>query len=126
MIVGTVRIPPCPNRQLEALEVLRSIQGQVLAEHGCVAFDIYEEQGPERAVVLVERWETQEALEVHLRSDAYRRILEAIELSGAPPGVRYDHVSASEGIELVERTRASSPTPKPDRIPSLMTDSHKP
>ena len=126
MIVGTVRIPPSPNRQLEALEVLRSIQGQVLAERGCVAFDIYEEQSAERAVVLVERWETQEALEVHLRSDAYRRILEAIELSGAPPGVRYDHVSASEGMELVERTRASGPTPKPDRDPRRKTDPNKP
>jgi quinol monooxygenase YgiN len=126
MVVGTVRILPSPNRRLEVLEMLRSIQGPVLAERGCLAFDIYDEESADRAVVLVERWETQQALEAHLRSDAYWCVLEAIELSGAPPGVRYDHVSASEGIELVERTRASSPAPKPTRVPSRKTDSNKP
>jgi quinol monooxygenase YgiN len=85
----------------------------VLTERGCLAFDIYEEQGAEPAVVLVERWENREALVAHLRSDAYRRVLQAIELSGAPPGVRFDEVSASEGLELVERLRSSSPSPHP-------------
>ena len=73
------------------------------AQPGCVACDIYEEQGPEPAVVLVERWETEEALEAHLRSEAYRRILGAVELSGGPPEIRFEHVSAREGMELIER-----------------------
>ena len=75
------------------------------AQPGCIACDIYEEQGPEPALVLVERWESQAALEVHLRSEIYRRILGAIELSGGPPEVRFDYVSATEGLELVERSR---------------------
>jgi quinol monooxygenase YgiN len=126
MIVGTVRILPSPTRRLEALEVLRSIQGPVLAEPGCMAFDIYEEQQAEPGIVLVERWENREALEAHLRSDAYRRVLEAIELSGAPPVVRFDDVSASEGIELVERSRGTSPAPNLNRNRSRKTDPDKP
>jgi quinol monooxygenase YgiN len=126
MIIGTVRIVPARDPSLEALDVLKSIQGPVLAEPGCVAFDIYEEQSADRAIVLVERWETRAALEAHLRSDAYRRVLAAIELSGAQPGVRFDYVSSSEGFELVERSRGSSPTPNPDRNPSPETDSNKP
>ena len=78
---------------------------------GCTACHIYEEQGPEPAVVLVETWESQAALEAHLRSEAYRRVLGAIELSGAPPEVRFDHVSATEGMELIERTRNQGVAP---------------
>jgi quinol monooxygenase YgiN len=105
MIVGTLRILPAPQRRIEVLEVFRAIQGPVLAQPGCAGCHIYEEQGPEPAIVLVEMWESQVALEEHLRSEAYRRVLGAIELSGGPPEIRFDHVSATEGMELIERSR---------------------
>ncbi len=105
MIVGTLTILPAPDRRAEVLEVFRAIQGPVLAQPGCTACHIYEERGPEQAVVLVERWECQAALEAHLRSETYRRILGAIELSGGPPEVCFDYVSATEGMDLIERSR---------------------
>jgi len=110
MIVGTLRILPAPDRRDEILEVFRAIQGPVLAQPGCVACHIYEERGPEQAVVLVERWESQAALEAHLRSETYRRILGAVELSGGPPEVSFDHVSATEGMDLIERSRTPGGT----------------
>ena len=106
MINATLRILPLPERRAEVLEIFQAIQGPVLAQPGCVACSIYEEQGPERAVVLVESWETQEALERHLRSEAYRLILGAVELSHGQPEVRFDHVSTTEGMELITRTRS--------------------
>ena len=63
MIVGTLRLQPAPDRRGEILEVFRAIQGPVRAQPGCVACHIYEEQGTEPAVVLVERWESKAALE---------------------------------------------------------------
>jgi quinol monooxygenase YgiN len=105
VIVGTLTILPAPHRRAQVLEVLRSVQGPVLAQPGCAACHIYEEQGAEETIVLVERWESQAALETHIRSETYRRILGAIELSGGPPEVCFDYVSASEGMELIERSR---------------------
>jgi quinol monooxygenase YgiN len=110
MIVGTIRILPAPHRWSEVLEVFQAIQGPVLAQPGCAGCHVYEEQGREQAIVLVEMWDTQAALEAHLRSEAYRRVLGAIELSGAPPEVRFDHVSATEGMELIERSRIPAGT----------------
>lgn len=107
MINGTIRILPLPERRAEVLEILQSIQGPVIAQPGCASCSIYEEQGPAQAVVLVESWETREALERHLRSEAYRLILGAVELSHDQPEVRFDHVSATEGIELITRARNS-------------------
>ena len=105
MIVGTLRILPAPDRRAEIMEVFRAIQGPVRAQPGCVACLIYEEQGPDEAIVLVERWESQAALEAHLRSEAYRRVLGAVELSGGAPEFRFDYVSATDGVELIERSR---------------------
>jgi quinol monooxygenase YgiN len=105
MIVGTVRILPAPARRAEILEVFRAVRGPVLAQPGCAGCHVYEEQGPEEAVVLIEMWDSQAALESHIRSEAYRLVLGAIELAGGPPEVRFDHVSATEGMELIERSR---------------------
>ena len=105
MVVGMLRIPLAPNRHAEVMEVLRSVQGPVMAQPGCRAYHVYEEQGLNSAVVLVERWESKAALESHIRSESYRRILGAIELAGGPPEISFDVVSASEGMELIERLR---------------------
>lgn len=105
MVVGMLRIPLALNRHAEVIEVLRSIQGPVSAQPGCRAYHVYEERGPDPAVVLVERWESKAALEEHISSEAYRRILCAIELAGGPPEVSFEFVSAQEGMELVERLR---------------------
>ena len=103
MVTGTVRLRPSEGQRGEVLEILQSVQEPVLAEPGCRGFQILEEEGPEAAIVLVERWDNASALEEHLRSQHYRRILEACELSPWPPTIRFDHVSATEGMELIER-----------------------
>jgi quinol monooxygenase YgiN len=105
MIIGTVRILPPPSRHAAVIEVLRSVQESVRTQPGCAAFDILEEMGPEPAIVLFERWESGDALEEHLRSESCRRVLGAVDLAGGRPETRFEHVSASEGFELVERLR---------------------
>jgi quinol monooxygenase YgiN len=107
VVTGTVRFLPPPDRRADVVEILRSVQGAVRTQPGCVAFDIYDEQGPESAVLLVERWESETALEAHLRSEIYRLILGAIELSGERPDVRFERVSDSRGMELIERLRTT-------------------
>jgi quinol monooxygenase YgiN len=107
MVIGTLSILPSPDRRVHVLEILRSIQGPVTTQRGCTGCHIYEEDGPEPAIVLVERWDTEEALETHLRSEHFRHLLGALELSASAPGVSFDHVSSTEGMELVERVLTS-------------------
>jgi quinol monooxygenase YgiN len=100
VIVETLRILPAPARRADVLNVLQSIQGSVLAQPGCAAYHVYEEFGPEEAVILVERWECRSAFKAHLRSEAYRRILGAMELAAAPPEVHFDTLSGAPAISL--------------------------
>ena len=111
MVICTIRLLPQSRRRAEVLELLRSVREPLRVQPGCAACDLYEEEdGPDSAVVFVERWLSEEALEAHLRSDIYRRVLGAIELSGGPPDVRFEHVSAIEGVELIERVRTGAHT----------------
>ena len=105
MVVAMLRIPLPPSRHAEVIEVLRSVQGRVQSQQGCEASHIYQEQGQDPAVVLIERWASKAALESHIRSESYLRVLCAIELAAGPPEVSFDVVSATEGMELIERLR---------------------
>jgi quinol monooxygenase YgiN len=96
---------PLPDRRAEVLEALRSIQEPALAQPGCAACHICEEQEPERAIVLVQRWESEAAIRAHIRSDMYDRVLGALDLSSGPPEIRFDHVVLTEGIQFIERAR---------------------
>jgi len=105
VIVGTVRIWPLSNRHHEVLEILHRIHESVLAQPGCAASHIYVEESPGRTIALVERWESEAALEAHMRSDEYRLILGALEFSSQPPEIYFDYVSKTEDIKLIERVR---------------------
>jgi len=104
MTTGTLRLLPSKRHRGEVLEILRSVQGPVLATPGCRGFQVLEENGPDGAIVVLERWDSDASLTRHLRSGAYRRILAACELSGATPEFRFDQIAGSEGIERVERS----------------------
>ena len=59
------------------------------------------------AICYIEHWLTSEALEKHMRSKLYGRLLEAIEHSVHSPEVIFYEVSNAQGFELVERVRTS-------------------
>ena len=108
MIISTLRIMPSAKQRRETLEMLRSVQGPTLAYPGCVSCRIYEEHGPDRAILFYERWESEAAFQEHVRSDLYHHVLAAVELSNRPPEICFHHVSATQGMDLIENLRDGS------------------
>jgi len=105
MVISTLRIVPSPKQRSEVLEVLISVLGPTEIQPGCLSCCVYEEKGPDHAVVFGAHWETEEALHEHICSDFYRRLLVACELSKRPPEVCFHHVSATQGMDLIEQLR---------------------
>ena len=105
MIISTLRIVPSPKQHSAVLEILLSVLGSTEIQPGCLSCGVYEEKGPERAVVFRAHWETESALHKHICSDFYPRLLIACELSNRPPEVCFHHVSATQGMDLIEQLR---------------------
>ena len=90
---------------------LRSARGSAFRlgateiQPGCLSCCVYEEKGPDHAVVFGAHWETEEALHEHICSDFYRRLLVACELSNRPPEVFFHQVSATQGMDLIQQLR---------------------
>jgi quinol monooxygenase YgiN len=108
MVIATLRFLPAPKQHSQVLEVLRSVLGPTETQPGCLSCRIYEEHGPDAAIMYCESWETEAAMQAHIRSDLYLRVLAAFELSRSEPEVCFHEISSTHGLELVHQLRGST------------------
>jgi len=105
VVISTLRIVPSEKRQSQVLEILRSVVGPTGTQSGCLSCCVYEEDGPDQATVFCGHWETETALREHIRSELYRRVLAASELSKRPPEFCFHDVRSTRGMELIYQLR---------------------
>ncbi len=107
MIVSTLRILVPESDRRQVITSLTPLIGWTRVQPGCRACHLLTDIEDPRALVLLEDWDTQEHLDRHLRSEDYRRVLAAIELSQGAPQIHFDTVATRAGLEVVEAARVS-------------------
>ena len=106
MIQSTIRMIIPPKKRDEALEILRSTAGWSSVKPGCLSSQIYEDVQEDNVLIFQEIWRSEEDLEYHLRSDAYKKVLLVLEMALKQPEIRFDTISSSTGIETIEKARS--------------------
>ena len=107
MIISKLRLFPLREQRHQVLELLHSVQGPIQVKPGCVAAQIYEEDGCDGAILYMEEWETEPEFCNHVRSELYRRVLATIDISKSAPELCFYRVSTAQGLELVDQLRNS-------------------
>ena len=105
MIQASLRIVAPAGKRDEIVRTFRSLLEPTEVKHGCLGCRFYQDVADENALTYVEEWQTQEDLERHLRSDQYRKLLALIDLSTAPPELRFHTISETSGIEYLATVR---------------------
>jgi len=109
MFLTVVKISPVPGKEQEILDILLSVRGPTLADAGCLECSILEEHDDEQVIVYLEKWQTGEEMLNHIRSAIYSRVLKAMDLSDRKPEVWFHEITATQGMEVIERVRSSNP-----------------
>ena len=105
MIISIIKIFPPAGREGAVMDVLDSLKGPVSALAGCLGCSVSVEVGEGEAICYTERWSSKEALDRHLNTPLYMRLLEVMECSHKSPEVEFFEVADALGIELVEQAR---------------------
>lgn len=105
MILCSVRIYPRQGSESGVLEVFECLIGPVGNSNGCLGCSVAVETEEGGAICYQERWCSREALDRHLCSPLYDRILEVMEYSRLPPQVEFYEVEQVDGLERVARAR---------------------
>ena len=105
MYLSVIRIYPAPEHEHAIIDILDSLRGPITAIADCLACLISVEIDGDRAICYLEKWQTYDALQQHLRSALYDRVLAAMELSRQPPDVMFYDVTEAGSMGLVEQAR---------------------
>ena len=93
MIISTLRIVTAPRSRVQVVRTLAAQLGPTRVQPGCRKCDLYQDVANPEAITLVEEWESQADLDPRLRSEDYRAVLAAIDLSQEPPMIHFDTVT---------------------------------
>ena len=67
------------------LEYMREMIALTKEENGCIAYDLYEATDGSGEIVMVELWESQEALDDHMQTEHFKRLVPGSDVFKAAP-----------------------------------------
>lgn len=105
LFTATMRFVLSPERRMEGLRALRAFVGPLSVRPACSGYSILQDVEEEGAYLLVERWRSIEALQRHIQSDNFRKLLALMEMAEGRPEFRVESVQPVEGIELLTLIR---------------------
>lgn len=103
MIIVTLKLKVVPQKRWDVLKTIHTIIGPTRVQSGCLHCGFYSNTQNDDELILLEKWESEEAMEKHIRSNDFRKIIAAMETVIEPPEITFFTVASTEGIELVER-----------------------
>jgi len=108
MIIELMSISVPHGKRQELGKALASLIGPIQVQPGCLSCRLFQAWPLDNGLQIEARWENEEDLIRHLRSDFYKRLLLLMELGATPPVLEFLTVVEFRGLELVEAARASS------------------
>jgi quinol monooxygenase YgiN len=101
MIHVTTRMKVSAENLEGVISSIRGLLEPTRTRSGCLGFRLLQEVTDTSNLVIEEQWASREAFERHVRSAAYRTVLETIEAACEPPSVEIHNVPSSQGMEVV-------------------------
>jgi quinol monooxygenase YgiN len=103
-----ITIHPVPGEASRIIDILDSMQGLTATNPDCLGCFLTVEAREGKSICYMERWRTREALDRHVQSSLYFRVLEAMELSRIPPKVEFYAAKDVGGLDFLEQVRLYS------------------
>jgi quinol monooxygenase YgiN len=100
-----LQVKTSPATSAEIRRLLRAIVGPCSAQQGCLGCRLLQDQEDPGGLWLFQEWDSLDHLKRHFRSEVFRWLLAAMDLSVSPPDLRFLSVDRSWGIELVEESK---------------------
>ena len=106
MIIVLLKINPQAGKRQDALDIFRSLELPLQGQPDCLACEVYEAHESEGEILYLEKWRNPEALNRHIQSPLYMRVLTAMELASKAPEIWFHKIADSRGMDLIEEVRS--------------------
>jgi len=100
-----------PDNANRAVRLLLSAKGDILTKRGCRACEVSTEAADPDVVHYREEWESEDAFREHVRSEEFRRVLIAMDMSSEEPRIVVGNLSGHGGMAYLRTLREPDPAP---------------
>ena len=108
MILATVRMAIPLQRRGQVSKTLKSMVRETKIKPGCLSSRLYHDENEEAVFMCEQVWKNQDVLNLYLRSEDYHRMLFLMELAAEPPEIKFQTISETGGIEVIEKARGAT------------------
>ncbi len=105
MILATVRMTIPSQRRGQVSKTLKSMVRETMIKPGCLSSRLYHDENEETVFMCEQIWRNQDDLNLYLRSEDCRRMLLVMELASEQPEIKFQTISETAGIEVIEKAR---------------------
>ena len=75
MIKVVAKIYPKEDKLDQILELSREMVEKTVKEEGCGKYELFQDVRDSRVMIIIEEWESEEALNKHIASEHFKRII---------------------------------------------------
>lgn len=107
MIIEQMSIAVPHGKKQQLGSALASFVGPTRVQPGCLSCSLAQGWTDPDELRFESRWENEDDLIRHLKSDSYRQLLQLMELSSTPPQIEFFDVVKAQGLDLVYNVRSA-------------------
>lgn len=108
MVLLRVNVAIPPAQREHVLASLRATLGPTRVASGCLSCQLMTDAESPARISYIEEWQSREHLNAHYLAGGWRVLLSVLDLATSPPGVRFETVASSEGLELLSGLRRTA------------------
>ena len=105
MIIVKITMNAFLDKRTEVMQTLISMIEPTENVRGCLSCHVFRDIEDQNIFILIEKWETREDLDDHIKSDRFSVLLGTRSLLCEPQQIEIHTVSHSEGMETVNSVR---------------------
>ena len=80
MIFVTINMKVISEKRLELLQTVASLSASIRLEKGCQRCDVYQSYEDEKRIFILEKWDSEESLTTHMKSEYFKVLRGAMNL----------------------------------------------
>jgi quinol monooxygenase YgiN len=111
MVITVLDMTLSSGQEADTARALQAVCDTTRAHPGCVGGGVFQQVGRPAEILYLEIWNDAAALETHIRSREFERLLAILETSPVPPSLTFRFVAETRGLAWVEELRLHSREP---------------
>jgi len=102
MVITILHLKAAPEKRLNIIKTIHAMIGPTKAQPGCLHCELFGNTQNDDKLILLEKWESQETLNQHIKSEEFRKVLAAMDTACEPPDLGFYEIDSLAGMDLVE------------------------